>query len=842
MRHYLNGNVLIGTTTDAGFKLDVQGTARVTGNINAPSLVNSSSSLNLGINNVTTYSISTELFRAGGSSGWLIAQFFGSGITQGSYGVWVDQTNGRLQLGAASRYILNLHSTNDNVSIDSQGVNPASAASALFQVNSTTKGFLQPRMTTTQRDAIATPATGLSIYNTTTNTSDFYNGTSWISGGINIYNSDGTLTGNRLISAGANNLAIQTNYAFSANNANPSTNIFNVKSSTNENAISVWSNGAVGIGRNAGSASAVNGYALAVDNGNNTGIYTGGLYSVGQISANNNSITLGIYGNKSIQFSDGASDGYVLYTAANGIIVSSGAYAGVKYNTTVQVNGGAGLRIFGPTGNAVVGGPTFADAGYKLDVQGNTRIKSNDYSTTLLIDGAAPSIMFTSTNGLYIYHSNSSFMFTVNSGTTAFSGLIIGQGYTASQSVAYGGIAIGGYHIAKALDVTALAVGKEARALSNMTTSLGVHAVSNNSSSCAIHGGYTTASNQLVIGGAISISGFNANITEVYFGSGPNNGYYASGTTGNVTGIGVSYSINGSGAFGTDFAGGNITIAGGKGTGTGTPGDVIFSTATTTSTGTTLQTLTNRVWIKGENGNVGIGSSPNAAYKLDVVGTGRFSNTLSVISTATTNETAIFRSVEPYITIEAAGGSNSASIFLKPSTSSQNATIQNRTGGGLEFYTGATPSLAATITAANNLVIGTVSAAGQKLQVTSASADSHLLVWGATAPSIRIDNAATGSTQRFVLGLATATNNFITGAVAGDICLTTQSSSPLLFGANATEVMRLSTSSNVLIGKTTDGGQRLQVNGKVNLASLPTSASGLSSGDLWNNGGVINIV
>ena len=243
-----------------------------------------------------------------------------------------------------------------------------------------------------------------------------------------------------------------------------------------------------------------------------------------------------------------------------------------------------------------------------------------------------------------------------------------------------------------------------------------------------------------------------------------------------------------------------------------------------------------------DTGNVTINSGTDAGFKLDVAGTGRFTNMLSVITTGTTNEVALFKSTEPYISIEAAGASNSASLFFRPSTASQNATIQNRTGGGLEFYTGATPSLAATITAANNLVIGTVTAAGQKLQVTSASADSHLLVWGATAPSIRIDNAATGSTQRFVLGLATATNNFITGAVAGDICLTTQSSSPLLFGANATEVMRLSTSSNVLIGKTTDGGQRLQVNGKVNLASLPTSASGLSSGDLWNNGGVINIV
>ncbi len=39
--------------------------------------------------------------------------------------------------------------------------------SALLEVASTTQGFLLPRMTTTQRDAIASPAAGLTIFNTT---------------------------------------------------------------------------------------------------------------------------------------------------------------------------------------------------------------------------------------------------------------------------------------------------------------------------------------------------------------------------------------------------------------------------------------------------------------------------------------------------------------------------------------------------------------------------------------------------------------------------------------------------------------------------------------------------
>ena len=53
------------------------------------------------------------------------------------------------------------------------------AASALLDMVSTAQGFLPPRMTEAQRDAIATPATGLVVYNTDNNTVDFYDGDSW---------------------------------------------------------------------------------------------------------------------------------------------------------------------------------------------------------------------------------------------------------------------------------------------------------------------------------------------------------------------------------------------------------------------------------------------------------------------------------------------------------------------------------------------------------------------------------------------------------------------------------------------------------------------------------------
>jgi hypothetical protein len=53
-------------------------------------------------------------------------------------------------------------------------------SSAMLDVVSTSKGFLMPRMTSAQRAAIATPAAGLMVYETTSNTVWVYNGSTWV--------------------------------------------------------------------------------------------------------------------------------------------------------------------------------------------------------------------------------------------------------------------------------------------------------------------------------------------------------------------------------------------------------------------------------------------------------------------------------------------------------------------------------------------------------------------------------------------------------------------------------------------------------------------------------------
>ena len=81
-------------------------------------------------------------------------------------------------------FTFNFQSNAQGVAINT--TNTAADASAALDVKSTTQGMLVPRMTASQRGMIATPATGLLVYQTDgTAGFYFYNGTAWtnLSGG-----------------------------------------------------------------------------------------------------------------------------------------------------------------------------------------------------------------------------------------------------------------------------------------------------------------------------------------------------------------------------------------------------------------------------------------------------------------------------------------------------------------------------------------------------------------------------------------------------------------------------------------------------------------------------------
>ena len=153
------GNVLINTTTDAGFRLDVNGTARVSGDLTSTGSFITTSQVG--------YSNNSRTITFNDAFAGLNYQGFG-GHRFKSYN------------SSTALYVemITLVGNQSNLRV---GINsPTPNSSAILDVVSTDKGFLPPRMTTTQKNAIASPATGLQIYDTTLNRPCFYDGTTWI--------------------------------------------------------------------------------------------------------------------------------------------------------------------------------------------------------------------------------------------------------------------------------------------------------------------------------------------------------------------------------------------------------------------------------------------------------------------------------------------------------------------------------------------------------------------------------------------------------------------------------------------------------------------------------------
>jgi hypothetical protein len=142
-----SGNIAIGTTTDAGYKLDVAGTARIQSTLTVGSTGNAGT-------------INLARTSTGGTAGAIIqtndvTQFYnyqGSGID--------------FYVAGASTVTRAFVRTTGIGITGTSGGNFTMDASAALQINSTIQGFLPPRMTVAQRTSISSPATGLVVYQT----------------------------------------------------------------------------------------------------------------------------------------------------------------------------------------------------------------------------------------------------------------------------------------------------------------------------------------------------------------------------------------------------------------------------------------------------------------------------------------------------------------------------------------------------------------------------------------------------------------------------------------------------------------------------------------------------
>ena len=353
-------------------------------------------------------------------------------------------------------------------------------------------------------------------------------------------------------------------------------------------------------------------------------------------------------------------------------LVTSGSLTVANGDVSVVTGSTNYLRIFPSTGNTFIGS-TPVDGGFKLDVNGTTRLQgaltvsaggATVTGNTVLSGSLNVSGSVTSTGILTTYNGSiASLPVVLRGGNNDSSIYIGGSGMVGSTSVknvvidpigSYSTFGVGGV----GQNVVVGRVG------SNITTGASNILIGNVGGGSVV----TTGVNNIFIGSTngfefsftgsaskriyistgaelgtegvskaaptgssgwvfIGGSGANASTNQFYFGASPQISHSFAASYSDIT-------IYAPSAIGTDFYGGNFIINAGRGTGAGSAGDVVFATSTTGSTGSTLQTLSNRVWVKGHTGFVGI-SVANPSYTLDVSGSGRFTDGLIVTGSAT---------------------------------------------------------------------------------------------------------------------------------------------------------------------------------------------------------------
>ncbi len=296
---------------------------------------------------------------------------------------------------------------------------------------------------------------------------------------------------------------------------------------------------------------------------------------------------------------------------------------GIKLNAYSYPNA---LQVFSPSGNIGIGNVT-TDGGFRLDVSGTTRIGGMlDLKDRIHFDNIDEGISITT--GSYANRSitiggyntanedkNLKLGYDLEGSSNQF---VVNIGYDndASDANHYTTMA-GTYNFIHSSDTYVQLFGSynvvdfPGNGVSNGAC---IYGSSNNLNHrySAIYGynQSTTADNQLIFAQARqngNVCGYN----DVYFGTGPRSGQ--------STKIGSSVTINGSGAGDdVDKVGGSLRIAAGKSTGNATPADIIFATASATVSGSDLQALSNRWYIKGETGSLSNTLTPTAM--LDISG------------------------------------------------------------------------------------------------------------------------------------------------------------------------------------------------------------------------------
>jgi len=179
-----SGNVGIGTNLPT-MKLDVNGITSWQGGTTGQTaqIVGASSGINGG-GNFKVLSNTTQAVDVGGAL--TLGGYYTSITASVDFGVILgakeNSTGGNTAGYLAFGTRVNAGNMTERMRIDSSGnvgIGATANASAILDAQSTTKGVRMPNMTTTQKNAIASPAAGLMVFDTTLAKLCVYSGSAW---------------------------------------------------------------------------------------------------------------------------------------------------------------------------------------------------------------------------------------------------------------------------------------------------------------------------------------------------------------------------------------------------------------------------------------------------------------------------------------------------------------------------------------------------------------------------------------------------------------------------------------------------------------------------------------
>ena len=461
------------------------------------------------------------------------------------------------------------------------GTNNPNAAAAL-DITSTNKGFLKPRMTSTQRLLIASPIVGLEVFDTTTLTTWYHNGTIWVNSGaattadLRIVGTDSHITSDAGVGSngtsagtGANNILIGKESGKGL--TNQSNNVF--------------------IGNLTGGGTTVNSVFVGHQAGNlNSGTLNTFLgYQTGLVNTSGGSNTF-----------IGSGAGTANATGANNVYIGQGAGANTVNASNVFIGSNAGLNATGAN-NVYIGtssGLNATNSGTVFIGDGTGLVNTGNRNTFV---GRSAGSVNTSGNQNTFLGGRSGIANTIGASNT-FVGLLAGGGNTEGNSNVFVGTNAGLTNTTKDQNVY---VGNSAgqNATSAQSVFIGDNAGRKATANENIFIGYRSGNNTL--GGASNLflgydSGLNNSTgnTNLFLG-------YKAGD-GNTTGS--SNLIVGTNLEAPLTTGDNqMNIAG-----------IIFGEGVNNVTGSTIS-----------SGRIGLGILPHATDKLHVGGNIRTTGTLT---------------------------------------------------------------------------------------------------------------------------------------------------------------------------------------------------------------------